>query len=467
MKRLKIPKAAKIIAIASLAAGIFFGGVHIYDNFYTNNNAYSPPNFIERIIPGINPSKRNAEIEVLINKAYGEFVSSKRIIPNSNRFVVNDEEVFFQTKFVELGYSPSERDPTIFRGQEIAKNFKVFLNSKIRTIDLNSHAMAISFNGFDRDSYIQFEYAIPDLFSSTQNYEVLINNKKVPEFMIKRVEKDGISPLYGNDLRFYLSPRFQIFIDDLIKSGIVKKSELDAVLTLDVHSKINLSPPQRVAKKEVGTMEDYLKMPGYKNLTGEFEVENDKPKSSEKEEGTYEKYSHNIDHPLIIAIRDEILSKNDNPYDIALACLTRTIKFLEYDEGKEKGYSDYQAILTGMGDCDDYANVFVTLCRACGIPAKIPSNGGIVEQVGANGEKLTGSHRWAEFCLPLADGTYRWFMAEPTWADGQKDVFKYFMKIDGVHMYDLDFKLSIHTPRGEDANKGYIFENISWKINQK
>ncbi len=55
-----------------------------------------------------------------------------------------------------------------------------------------------------------------------------------------------------------------------------------------------------------------------------------------------------------------------------------------------------EALALGVGVCQDYAHVMLSLCRACGLPSRYVS-GHLLGQ--------GGTHAWAEVVLPVGDGT--------------------------------------------------------------
>jgi tetratricopeptide (TPR) repeat protein len=75
--------------------------------------------------------------------------------------------------------------------------------------------------------------------------------------------------------------------------------------------------------------------------------------------------------------------------------------FLEQDRGAKK------ALREGRGDCTEYSELMVTLCRAKQIPARIVM--GLIPR--SNGE--VGHHNWVEVFFP----EYGWVAFDPTWAD--------------------------------------------------
>lgn len=84
------------------------------------------------------------------------------------------------------------------------------------------------------------------------------------------------------------------------------------------------------------------------------------------------------------------------------------------------------ALHTGEGDCSEYAELYIALCRAAGVPARFIH--GITPQ--APGEGTTSLHGWAEVYLP---GT-GWVPVDPTWGRYKERREQYFAAITPDHM---------------------------------
>jgi len=78
--------------------------------------------------------------------------------------------------------------------------------------------------------------------------------------------------------------------------------------------------------------------------------------------------------------------------------------FFDQDRGAKKALKD------GRGDCTEYSELMVTLCRAKSIPARIVM--GLIPH--SNGS--VGHHNWVEVYFPK----YGWVAFDPTWADHPK-----------------------------------------------
>lgn len=84
---------------------------------------------------------------------------------------------------------------------------------------------------------------------------------------------------------------------------------------------------------------------------------------------------------------------------------------MEYSIYKGEGGAAYAA-LQKSGDCSEYADLFVALCRAKGIPARVVI-GYVVE---VDDEDDLPKHAWAEVYLE----DYGWVQFDPTWGDNEK-----------------------------------------------
>jgi tetratricopeptide (TPR) repeat protein len=111
--------------------------------------------------------------------------------------------------------------------------------------------------------------------------------------------------------------------------------------------------------------------------------------------------------------------------------------FYDQDRGAKKALKD------GRGDCTEYSELMVTLCRAKKIPARIvmgliPSSSGKV-----------GHHNWVEVYFP----SYGWVAFDPTWGDSPKGTTTFYaMKNTYVQLSNKRYIQSILCPwySGED-----------------
>ena len=101
-----------------------------------------------------------------------------------------------------------------------------------------------------------------------------------------------------------------------------------------------------------------------------------------------------------------------NPYDKAFSIFKFVTTSMTYKLGSPYANKGALSALTYKeGVCEDYAKLFVALCRASGIPARTVSgyrNNG--DRINNTFDLTDASHMWAEVYLP----SYGWTIAEPT-----------------------------------------------------
>lgn len=81
---------------------------------------------------------------------------------------------------------------------------------------------------------------------------------------------------------------------------------------------------------------------------------------------------------------------------------------LDYKKFSDQNRSAKKALNQGAGDCTEYSELMVTLCRAKNIPARIEM--GLILRYGGE----IGYHNWVEVFF----SQYGWVAFDPTWADG-------------------------------------------------
>ncbi|MGH4120704.1 transglutaminase-like domain-containing protein [Clostridium sp.] len=121
-----------------------------------------------------------------------------------------------------------------------------------------------------------------------------------------------------------------------------------------------------------------------------------------------------------------------NPYDKSFAIFKFVNTSMTYNLSSQYANKGALSALTyKQGVCEDYAKLFVALCRASGIPSRTVvgyRNSGL-PLINNNIDLTNASHMWAEVYLP----GYGWIISEPTVIFNQKgisdDIFmRYFGK---------------------------------------
>lgn len=130
-------------------------------------------------------------------------------------------------------------------------------------------------------------------------------------------------------------------------------------------------------------------------------------------------------HPSIRAAASKVSPDGcGDDLSIAQEAFAFTRRTLTYDlDSPAANQGALAGLQTGSGCCEEYASLFVAVCRASGIPARIV-NGYANDQdelaQGSQAINLAGRrHQWAEFYL---DGK-GWIPVDPTLSAGDRQVF--------------------------------------------
>ncbi|OFI01330.1 protein-glutamine gamma-glutamyltransferase [Clostridium acetireducens DSM 10703] len=115
---------------------------------------------------------------------------------------------------------------------------------------------------------------------------------------------------------------------------------------------------------------------------------------------------------LILKKSKEITKGSTNPFDKAKKIYAFVNTYIKYDP-LQANKGALNALKTGKGVCEDYADLFIAMCRSVGVPARIVSGYGL-EPLQINNKNINldyNRHAWAEFYLP----EYGWIVVEPTY----------------------------------------------------
>jgi transglutaminase-like putative cysteine protease len=139
-----------------------------------------------------------------------------------------------------------------------------------------------------------------------------------------------------------------------------------------------------------------------------------------------------VDDPTMRDLSQNLTKSETSVLNKVKAVYNFVIDNIEYDDAKFKAILSgqkpgrYGAIRThtlGSGVCEDFSDLFVTLCRASGIPAMVV-NGYTYDGDEPTSHPETG-HAWAEVFIPR----YGWLQVDPTW--------KLFGRLEGRHITSL------------------------------
>jgi transglutaminase-like putative cysteine protease len=153
------------------------------------------------------------------------------------------------------------------------------------------------------------------------------------------------------------------------------------------------------------------------------------------------------DNPQIINKAMEVTQGETNPYEKAKKIFTFIKEHMTYDEeviNEERDKGALEALTTGRGVCEDYADLMVAMLRAVGVPSRtVVGWMGDVEDtqqvIADRSGILLPGHVWVEYYLP----GYGWVPADPT----------YTFLVNGVSMVDYSRLTGFNTLRFSEISE--------------
>jgi len=130
-------------------------------------------------------------------------------------------------------------------------------------------------------------------------------------------------------------------------------------------------------------------------------------------------------------LASEITAGKANDCEKAEAIYNYVGDNLEYVKNiKEERGGALEALEKGEGDCTYFADFYVALARAAGIPTRFVEGATHSTKKAEQETAPTNKHDWAESYLP---GT-GWTPVDPTWGEKGSNRAKHFSQTDGKHM---------------------------------
>jgi transglutaminase-like putative cysteine protease len=99
---------------------------------------------------------------------------------------------------------------------------------------------------------------------------------------------------------------------------------------------------------------------------------------------------------IITSLSEQLLSMSPNMVSLLVNIFKLVQERISFREKQKERLGAVTAFKTREGDCDEFSDLFITLCRACRIPARRVI--GLVVKNGNNFE----NHAWAEAYIPKA-----------------------------------------------------------------
>lgn len=180
----------------------------------------------------------------------------------------------------------------------------------------------------------------------------------------------------------------------------------------------------------------------------QFRVNSSLSKPYNTESSVYEKYTQpekfiESDDELIVSTAKNIVAEidEDDYHARAQAIYEFVVNYLTYRlQPKEQGA--LWALENKEGDCSEYSYLFVALCRAVGIPARVQAGFAFSGYT----EETENGHMWAEYYLE----EYGWIPVDASWKLFDKLDNRHFAALQSIPEYtefvNYEFKYGGNTP---------------------
>ncbi len=190
--------------------------------------------------------------------------------------------------------------------------------------------------------------------------------------------------------------------------------------------------PKQIVEDEDGNLIATFKIPSHENKTilieGYAQVDKVEVQATPENSGTisdidstiFSQYLQpaefwEVDNPEIISKANELKAEETNIYSIVESNYSHIVDTIDYSDIKRFGINDRQGALKtlqgGAAVCMEYSDLFLTLARAQGIPARAAFGYGYDARIGENQQD---AHQWVQVYLP---GMNEWLSVDVTWGE--------------------------------------------------
>jgi hypothetical protein len=159
-----------------------------------------------------------------------------------------------------------------------------------------------------------------------------------------------------------------------------------------------------------------------------YSINSSLPENYDKNSDLYRRYTQpepliESDDPGIISKAQSITTSSSTKLEEASKIYNFVISQVRYAvQDEERGA--LWALENRTGDCSEYSYLFVALCRASGIPARIQAGFAFYSTT----ETTEDGHMWAEYYLE----NYGWVPVDPTWQQFNALDFKHFSSMQSI-----------------------------------
>lgn len=147
------------------------------------------------------------------------------------------------------------------------------------------------------------------------------------------------------------------------------------------------------------------------SLSVRYLINSSSVENYDKNSEVYEKYTKaeeliECNDPKIVSLAHNLTDNLDDWHEKAVKIYDFVHHHVHYKVQEEERGALW-ALEKGVGDCSEYSYLFVALCRAAGIPARIQAGFAFHH----SSETLEDGHMWAEYYLE----NYGWIPVDATW----------------------------------------------------
>ena len=311
-------------------------------------------------------------------------------------------------------YAPGFGENYQFEGNSTSYQYKTIIKLNKSLGDVGFVVPSPAKESIEGD-FLVYEIAQQSLVGS--KIWVQIGKVQYYKFNIKQevVASDTINKGYSNEYHLVIPRRIQ-----------------EAETTQNVYY-TNFDPlPKQVVEDLDGNLIATFKIPSHENKTikidGYAQVDKIEVQATPENSGlisdidstVYSKYLQpaefwEVQNPEIINKAVELKAEKTNIYSILESNYSHIIDTIDYSDVKRFGINNRQGALKtlqgGAAVCMEYSDLFLTLTRAQGIPARAAFGYGYDARIGENQQD---AHQWVQVYLP---GLNEWLSVDVTWGE--------------------------------------------------